>query len=393
MSRDRHVTPRAVLDSGMDYAQCLGDAGATNLCKHGKRQLYCTACHKLICAQWGTIISHCTESANHIEALVQKEKAAGAGGTQAAVTDAYAALTAVQLEQAAVALAAAHGLPVRPLFEALRADDALLHNILRQLRCVRSHPSINGSLCDVAQLVEDAVGAEAAAASSVALAHDGADFCGGRDKAVAVVANMNGRTRLAKVVFVRDKAKREATAAALAAASAPAAGGAAAAAPTAPTASDEDRLSELSEEESEELLEEGGGGGGGGGEHGCGGGGDAVVRLDGEYVDRLLTEWMDKYGVAWPRIVSMTQDGASNAMRAARLFLAPDPGPAVRFPPELPVVMYCLAHLVNLTEEALCGALPLLDEVLVALGGVIIGVSRRPPPVTRIAALGVRTGV
>ena len=162
-------------------------------------------------------------------------------------------------------------------------------------------------------------------------------------------------------------------------------------------------MSELSEEESEEVLEEGGGGGGGGGEHGSGGGGDAVVRLDGELVDRLLTEWMNKYGVAWPRIVSMTQDGASNAMRAARLLLgtssqwrgaaAPDPGPAVRFPLELPVVMYCLAHLVNLTEEALCGALPLLDEVLVALGGVIIGVSRRPPPVTRIAALGVRTGV
>ena len=64
----------------------------------------------------------------------------------------------------------------------------------------------------------------------------------------------------------------------------------------------------------------------------------------------------------------------------------------MRFPLDLPVVMYCLAHLVNLTEEALCAALPLLDEVLVALGGVIGG-SRRPPPVTRIAALGVRTGV
>ena len=82
MSRDRHVTPRAVLDSGMEYVRCLADAGATNLCKHSKRQLYCTVCHKFICAQWGTIIFH---GAKHIEAVATKEKAAGTGGTQTAV--------------------------------------------------------------------------------------------------------------------------------------------------------------------------------------------------------------------------------------------------------------------------------------------------------------------
>ena len=73
------------------------------------------------------------------------------------MTDAYAGLTTAQMERAAVALAAAHGLPVRPLFEALRADDGLLHGILRQLRCVRIHKSINESLSAMGEPVEEAV--------------------------------------------------------------------------------------------------------------------------------------------------------------------------------------------------------------------------------------------
>ena len=92
------------------------------------------------------------------------------------MTDAYAGLTTAQMERAAVALAAAHGLPVRPLFEALRADDGLLHGILRQLRCVRSHKSINESLCAVGELVEEAVVELAAAAPAVSFAHDASAF-------------------------------------------------------------------------------------------------------------------------------------------------------------------------------------------------------------------------
>ena len=44
---------------------------------------------------------HCTKCAKHIETVAEKEKAAGVAGTQTAVTDAYAGLTAVQLFRSA----------------------------------------------------------------------------------------------------------------------------------------------------------------------------------------------------------------------------------------------------------------------------------------------------
>ena len=82
MPRDRHVAVGEILCSGKVYVKPLADAGPSNLCKHGQRQLYCSLCHKHVCAQWNTIMFHCTKCAKHIEAVAEKEKTAGAADGQ-----------------------------------------------------------------------------------------------------------------------------------------------------------------------------------------------------------------------------------------------------------------------------------------------------------------------
>ena len=73
MPRDLHVAVGEILRSGKDYVQFLTDAGPSNLCKHGVRQLYCSVCRKHVCAQWTTVRLHCTQCAKHIEAVAEKE--------------------------------------------------------------------------------------------------------------------------------------------------------------------------------------------------------------------------------------------------------------------------------------------------------------------------------